>query len=99
MSSSPGLVMDLDEAEWRNLYGELLEEQGSGGGVGGGGGGGGEGIEMVETALLSTRDPVAGSKSFKRGDGLLDLKQFKKYLEGEPGKGYCLKTSRDLEVR
>ena len=95
MSSSPGLVMDLDEAEWRNLYGELLEQQGSGGG----GGGGGEGIEMVETALLSTRDPVAGSKSFKRGDGLLDLKQFKKYLEGEPGKGYCLKTSRDLEVR
>ena len=90
MSSSPGLVMDLDEAEWRNLYGELLEEQGSGGG---------EGIEMVETALLSTRDPVAGSRSFKRGDGLLDLKQFKKYLEGEPGKGYCLKTSRDLEVR
>ena len=54
---------------------------------------------MVETALLSTRGPVAGSKSFKRGDGLLDLKQFKKYLEGEPGKGYCLKTSRDLEVR
>ena len=94
MSSSPGLVMDLDEAEWRNLYGELLEEQGSGGG-----GGGGEGIEMVETALLSTRGPVAGSRSFKRGDGLLDLKQFKKYLEGELGKGYCLKTSRDLEVR
>ena len=98
--------MDLDEAEWRNLYGELLEEQGSGGGGGGGGGGvgacgggGGEGIEMVETALLSTRGPVAGSRSFKRGDGLLDLKQLKKYLEGEPGKGYCLKTSRDLEVR
>ena len=99
MSSSPGLVMDLDEAEWRNLYGELLEEQDSGGGGAFGGGGGGEGIEMVETALLSTRGPVAGSKSFKRGDGLLDLKQFKKYLEREPGKGYCLKTSRDLEVR
>ena len=98
MSSSPGLVMDLDEAEWRNLYGELLEEQDSG--VGGAVGDvGGEGIEMVETALLSTRGPVAGSRSFKRGDGLLDLKQFKKYLEGEPGKGYCLKTSRDLEVR
>ena len=99
MSSSPGLVMDLDEAEWRNLYGELLEEQDGCGGGGNVGGGGGEGIEMVETALLSTRDPVAGSRSFKRGDGLLDLKQFKKYLEGEPGKGYCLKTSRDLEVR
>ena len=98
MSSSPGLVMDLDEAEWRNLYGELLEEQGSGGGGAFGGGGGG-GIEMVETALLSTRGSVAGSRSFKRGDGLLDLKQLKKYLEGEPGKGYCLKTSRDLEVR
>ena len=97
MSSSPGLVMDLDEAEWRNLYGELLEEQCSGGG--GGGVGGGVGNEMVETALLSTRGLVAGSRSFKRGDGLLDLKQFKKYLEGEPGKGYCLKTSRDLEVR
>ena len=96
MSSSPGLVMDLDEAEWRNLYGELLEEQGSGAF---GGHVGGEGIEMVETALLSIRGPVAGSRSFKRGDGLLDLKQFKKYLEGEPGKGYCLKTSRDLEVR
>ena len=35
MSSSPGLVMDLDEAEWRILYGELLEEQGSGAGVSG----------------------------------------------------------------
>ena len=99
MSSSPGLVMDLDEAEWRNLYGELLEEQDGVGAVGGGGGGGGEGIEMVETALLSTRGPVAGSRSFKRGDGLLDLKRFKKYLEGKPGKRYCLKTSRDLEVR
>ena len=96
MSSSPGLVMDLDEAEWRNLYGELLEEQ-DGGGRGDGGlrSVGGEGIEMVKTALLSKRDMAVGSSKNRA----LDLKRFKKFLEGEPGKGYCLKTSRDLEVR
>ena len=45
--SSPGLAMDLDEAEWRKLHDELSRELG-------GEVEGSQGIEMVERALLST---------------------------------------------
>ena len=39
-----GLAMNLDEAEWRRLYGELLGELGS------------QGIETVECALLPIQE-------------------------------------------
>ena len=85
--SSPGLAMDLDEAEWRKLYGELSrvlasECDGS------------QGIEMVESALLSNQPR---SNVRRRG---FDLERLERYLEGEHGrKGYNLLHSCDLEVR
>ena len=82
--SSPGLVMDLDEAEWRKLHSELSRELGSEYD-------GTQGIEMVESALLST--PIV-----ERRKGL-DLERLERYLEGEPRKGDRLLHSCQLEVR
>ena len=84
---SPGLAMDLDEAEWRKLYGELSTELGSEMD-------GSEGIEMVEHALLSTQ--VRSNNERRRG---FDLKRLESYLEGDPRKGYSLLHSCELEVR
>ena len=84
---SPGLAMDLDEAEWRKLYGELSTELGSEMD------GSGEGIEMVEHALLSTQ---VRSNERRRG---FDIKRLESYLEGDPRKGYSLMHSCELEVR
>ena len=83
---SPGLAMDLDEAEWRKLYGELSRELGSEGD-------GSQGIEMVERALLST--PMRSNER-RRG---FDLQRLERYLEGDPRKGYSLLHSCELEVR
>ena len=84
--SSLGLAMDLDEAEWRKLHGELSRELG-------GEGNGSQGIEMVESALLSTQ-----ARSIERRRGF-DLERLERYLEGEPGKGDSLLHSCELEVR
>lgn len=84
--SSPGLAMDLDEAEWRKLHDELSRELG-------GEVDGSQGIEMVERALLST---PARSIEKRRG---FDLQRLERYLEGEPRKGDSLLHSCELEVR
>ena len=84
--SSPGLAMDLDEAEWRKLYGELSTELGSEMD-------GSQSIEMVERALLSTQ---VRSSERRRG---FDLKRLESYLEGDPRKGYSLLHSCEMEVR
>ena len=86
MMSSPGLAMDLDEAEWRKLHDELSRELG-------GEVDGSQGIEMVERALLST--PV---RSIEKRRGF-DLQCLERYLEGEPRKGDSLLHSCELEVR
>ena len=84
--SSPGLVMDLDEAEWRKLHSELSRELGSEYD-------GTQGIEMVESALLSTQ-----TRFVEKRKGL-DLERLERYLEGESRKGDRLLHSCQLEVR
>ena len=83
--SSPGLALDLDEAEWKKLYGELSIELG----------GEGDGIEMVERALLSSS---ARSVELERRRGL-NLERLERYLEGEAEKGLSLLHSCQLEIR
>ena len=83
--SSPGLALDLDEAEWKKLYGELSIELG----------GEGDGIEMVERALLSSS---ARSVELERRRGL-NLERLERYLEGETEKGDSLLHSCQLEIR
>ena len=51
-------------------------------------------LQLIDAAMTG---PVKEKWVFP--DPLKSPKRFEKFLEGEPGKGYCLKTSRDLEVR